>query len=716
MPNDAVNYLRAAVGQGLGMGWGDEAEAWLRSKLKDGKTYEEELKKLNAEYGEFAKRNPKSSAAAELGGGLLPMAASMLIPGAQAAAPVTATRTAGTLARLAANPYVRGAVVGAGTGAVSGAGSARPGERGTGAVVGGTVGTVVGAGAPVVIRGAGTGARWLRDRLAPTEETVTTRATQKVNRALSEAGMTPAEVEAKVAADRARNIPSTVANTNPALVDLAETVAQRSGPSGRRVEETLGRQTLGSRERTYAQTREAMKPGDFYADEQRIIQDLRDSSGPAYKAAYAVGEVDDPMIMEMLQLPQFKSAWGTARQIAEADAAAAKVKAMRSGEPFDEKDFKLRDVYSITRDMETGAPIGVEVTGTVPDVRTLDYMKRALDAQISAGYKSDNAATVASANAYKDLRNALRDRTKEVVPEYANALNNFKGEMEILDAMRAGMNDFRKMDHEQIIRLTKDLSPSELEAFKTGVVRNIYGMIMTPSGNINAAQRVIGAPEMQAKLQPLFESPAQFNLFKSALEREAQLFQQSNRILGGAATGRRTQARERFEEGPGVGQVVGDAIVGGFGSSLTNLAARVARSATMTDDVADKVAQLLMSSEPAEVAAAVKLLEQYNQKAARSASALSKAETGAIMGTVSASQLAPPGPEANIESPEPLGAPTPATGPSIEADIKAETPRPAVAAPVVPTAPAAAPKLEGPSIEADIAAELEAERRAKEKR
>lgn len=268
------------------------------------------------------------------------------------------------------------------------------------------------------------------------------------------------------------------------------------------------------------------------------------------------------------------------------------------------------------------------------------------------------------------------------------------------------------------------MSAAEKDAFKTGVVRDIYSTIMNPSSNINAAQRVIGSPEMAAKLQPLFDSPSQFSLFKSALEREAQLFQQSNRILGGAATGRRTQARERFEEGPGVGQVVGDAIMGGFTGSLTNLAARVARSATMTDDVADKVAAMLMSTEPAEVAAAVKLLEDYGAKATRSAANLSRGETGVIMGTVSSGQPAPPGPEASLQTD--LAAPPAAgsqTGPDIEADIAAEAkrgqpaevpaeparprnvPGPAMTAPATPA---------GPDIEADIQAEIEAERRARQ--
>ncbi len=714
---DTANYFRAALGQGLGMGWGDEAEAWLRSKLPGGKTYEEERDKINREYGEFARRNPVSSAATEFAGGVLPMVATYVATpftgGAAApAAAATTARTAGALSRLATNPYVRGALVGTGTGAVAGAGSAQPGERGRGAVTGGTVGAVVGGGAPVVIRSAGAGGRWLRDRLAPTEETVTTRATEKVNRALQEAGLTPAEVEARVAADRARGIPATVANVDPALVDLAETVAQRSGPSGRRVEQTLGRQTAGTRERTYAQTRGALQPGDFYAEEQALVESLRRRADTLYDEAYAVGSVRDPRITAALEDPQFKSFYDRAREIADREALAAKLR----GE--DPAKFKLEEIYVVD-------PDGNARLVGVPDVRTLDYIKRGIDATIERGFKGEGMST-AEANSLKDLRrvfvNAIDEATTDPrtgVSPYRAARAEYAGDMEVLDAMRTGMNDFRKLDHEEVMKMIAGMSQAEKDAFKTGVVRDIYSTIMNPSGNINAAQRVIGSPEMAAKLQPLFDSPAQFNLFKSALEREAQLFQQSNRILGGAATGRRTQARERFEEGPAVGQVVGDAITGGFGGSLTNLAARVARSATMTDDVADKVATMLMSSEPAEVAAAVKLLEDYSVKSARSAANLSRGETGAIMGTVISGQPAPPGPEGeglNLT----IDQPADMSGPSIEADIAAELQRaqPNTAAPArprnVPGPAMTAPASAGPSIEADIAAEIEAERRARQ--
>lgn len=670
--NPYVGAARATLGQGLGMGWGDEAEAWLRSKLSGSKGYETELSKINQEYAQYSKENPFVAPALEFTGGAAPALAAMLATPATGGA--TAPVATSALARLAANPYVRGAVTGGVTGAVSGAGSAQPDERGSGAATGAVVGTVVGGGAPAVIRGSGAAAQWLRDRLAPSEATVTKSAVGKVSRAINESGMTPQQIEQKVVQDRARNIPSTIANADPALVDLAETVAQRSGPSGRLVEKKLGEQTAGARERTYAQTRKGIKSGDFYADEQKMVADLRKQANTLYDDAYAFGDVDDPRIIDALKNPRFQDFWGKARSIADTEAQAAKLR----GE--DPSKFALPEIYKPSGKFDANGNEVLELA-KLPDVRTLDYIKRGIDATIEAGYKSAQGMSSAEANALKQLRNvyvnAIDEATGGAKSPYLKARQAYSGDMEVLDAMRAGMNDFNKLDHEQVIDMISKMGGAEKEAFRTGVVRDLYSKIMDPSGNINAAQRIIGSPEMQAKLQPLFDSPAKFEMFKSALEREAQLFQQSNRILGGAATGRRTQARERFEEGSGVGTAVADAVSGGFWGSLTNMAARIARSANMTDEVAEKVGKLLMSSDPHEVAAAVKLIEQYDVKAAAGAKRLGKGETGAIMGTTTAFPPSPIDPNAPVENVEtapdmpniPGGR---LIGPDIDADIEAD--------------------------------------------
>jgi hypothetical protein len=671
--NALVGGTRAAVGQGLMMGWGDEAEAWLRSKLGEGE-YKDLVNKIRKEYGAYSDEYPVSSALAEFGGGALPGVAAMFVPGGQAAGATQLAATTGSaLTRLAARPITKSVAAGTTTGTIAGAGSATEDSRGSGAVTGGVLGGGLGLAVPVGMRTTGNVKNWLMDRLFPSETKTTQRAAQKMTEAMGESGVTTKDIQRRMAQDKKMGVPSTVANVDPALADLAETVAQRTGRGTRKVEKTLSQQQAGAKERTYQQVRKGLQPDDFYGEEERLISDLRTKSAPAYKAAYAVGEVNDPQIMEMLALPQFKGVWSTARSIADADAAAAKVNAMRSGQPFDPDEFKLRDVYSVKYDPKTGAPVDVDVTGTVPDVRTLDYMKRALDAQITAGYKSDNAATLASANAYKDLRNALRDRTKEVVPEYEAALQTYKGDKEILDALRAGYSDFNKLDHEEVIRLVSDMSPAEKEAFRTGVVRDLYGKMFNTSRNINAAA-LFESPELKAKMQPLFDNPAQFRLFQAATERESQLFKQANQILRGSQTGKRTAMREKFEDtGENITQAAAQAVTGGWTSSLTGMVSRALYKTTMTEDMADKLSGMLMSKSPQEVAAAVKILEDYAQKAAPRAANITRREVGATTGASISALPAPTADQKMADIDEETIAPI--TGPDIEIDIEKDMER-----------------------------------------
>ena len=666
----ARNTTRALLGQGLGMGWGDEAEAWLRSKLPGGKTYKQEKAKIDKDYAQYSRKHNVLAPVAEFTGGVLPTVAAVIGTGftGGGAAPVaaaTGVRTLGALGRIVANPYVRGAVTGAVTGGISGAGSAKEGERVQGATTGAIIGGATGTALPVVLRTGRAGSQWLRSRLASSDGAVDSQAAQKVNRALQQQNMTPEQAAIKVAEDKAMGVPSTLANTGKRTVALTEVLAQRPGTAPEIVENALEGQRLGARERTYGQVRQAISPGDFYGEETKMVEQLRRQADTLYDKAYEFGAVNDGRIQDVLQHPRFQGFYNKAREIADTEAMSARLR----GE--DPAKFQLAEIYTVD-------PNGVATLTKVPDVRTLDYIKRGIDATIDAGFRGQGMST-AEANALKDLRkvfvNTIDEATGGVDSPYFKARQVYSGDMEVLDAMRKGMDDFNKLDHEEIIRLVKDMTPTEKEAFRTGAVRNIYGRIMSPSQNINAAQRVIGAPEMQAKLQPLFDSPEKFDLFKAALERESQLFQQSNQILGNSATFRRQAANAEFNEND-AGAFVGDMISGGgFYNSITNAAARLARSAQMSDEVAGKTAKLLMSSDPADVAAAVRLLEDEAAKAIPREVNFVAGELGAITGT-SAAFPSPPmdesAPVANIE--QDLSAENAAgsniSGPSIEADIQ----------------------------------------------
>jgi hypothetical protein len=442
---------------------------------------------------------------------------------------------------------------------------------------------------------------------------------------MKESNLTPQQIEQMMVRDRAMGVPSTVANVDYAMADLAEAVAQRTGKGTRKVEKTLSQQKAGSRERTYQQVAKGLKPGDYYADEAKLVQDLRNKAGTMYDEAYAWGDVDDPKIMRALTRPELQSAFKTARDIAEAQKSLAIIR----GE--DPSKFDLPELYMPSgKFTESGAEV-LELK-RLPDVRTLDFMKRALDAQIKAGYASDNAAVKANTATMKEIRNEIRDTLKDAVPPYKKALSEYGGDMEVINAMRSGMDDFGKLDSEQVIKMVAGMSNAEKDAFRTGVARRIYGQMFDTSQNRNAASNIINNVETMSKLQPLFDDPAHFRLFQTALEREAQLFQQANKILGGSQTAKRGAMREALDEGPGVGEAVANAVTGGFWPSLTSMAARVARSSTLSPQVADKLSDMLMAKNPSEVAAVVKFLEQYEKGLAPKAVRSTAAERGAVMG------------------------------------------------------------------------------------
>lgn len=649
MADKLVGAARAALGQGLAMGWGDEAEAWLRSKLGQG-AYEQNLAKIRQEYGEYSKESPFTSGALEFAGGAAPGVAAMMIPGGQPAGAAQLQRsTMGALGRMAG--------LGGLTGAVSGAGAAKEGERLSGAGQGAVLGTAVGAAAPIVLRGAGAGLKWAADRIAPTEARIQGRAAEKLNIALRESDLQPQDIATKLAQDRAMRVPSVTANVSPALADLAEAVAQRTGSGARKVEKALTEQKAGARERTYSQVKRGLQPGDYYADEQKLVQDLRDRAKTLYDNAYAHGSVDDPRINTVLKDPEFAGFFNKAKEIANKEAMAAKLR----GE--DPSKYQLQEIYQLARD-----PAGnTIVVGTkVPDVRTLDYMKRGIDATIDNLYSTGRSA---EATALRDLRKQFVNAIDENVPAYAQARGAYAGDLEVIDAMRSGLADFGKLDHEQVVKLVAGMSQAEKEAYRTGVARNLYSKVMDPSGNFNAAQRIIGSPEMQTKLQPLFDSPGQFNLFKNSLEREAQLFGQANKVLGGSQTGKRMQMREQLEESGDIGQAIGQAVSGNFWQSLTGLTMRTIGKASINEKTASKMADMLMSKDPNEVAAVVQLLEKQAAGAPPRALAAGAAEAGATTGTASAiwPTPSPEGVVSDIESD--VNAQPAAGGPDIEADI-----------------------------------------------
>lgn len=605
--------LRAFGEQGLGMGWGDEAEAWLRSKLGDD-SYEQNLKQINQEAGQFSKEHPVLAPSLEFAGGAAPLAASYLIP---AAAPVTTARTLSTLAKLTENPYVRGAVTGAGTGAIAGSGAAEPDSRMEGGIGGATLGAGLGATIPAAIRGGSGLVDYAKQRINPSEDLINRAALEKMSGALEQSDMLPHHIASRLSKDTRMGVPSVVANTDQSLADLAQAVAQRTGKGARTIENELIGQKLGARERTFGQVSKGLEPGDYYSDLESIQNAMRTKAAPHYDAAYATGEVTDPTVLSFLDRPQFKQGLSEAKHLMEAEG-------------------RSLNTTSVLDDQ--GNVIGETLH---PTVENLDHVKRGIDALID---KETDATTGKVSNlgrVYIKEKNKFLSALDQAVPEYGTARSVFKGDAELQDAMRSGLKDWKQMHHEQVSKAVGDMSEGEKDAFRTGVSRQLYGEIMNPSNNMNAAQRIIGSPETQQKLEPLFDNKGQYDLFKNALQRESQLFNQSNKILGGSATSKNQQMRQALEQDTGMGEHIADAVSGGWPSALSKMVTSAIRNTQMTEKTAAKLADMLMEKDPHKVAAAVKMLEDYASEAAPKLQNLKAAEAGTIGGANAAIYPAP---------------------------------------------------------------------------
>ena len=132
------------LAQGITLGFGDEAEAYVRSTFT-GEDRDALLKEIRGDIKTFARARPALATGLEVGGAILPS----LVPAGLVARGALAGAKAGGLGRTA----LQGAKYGAAEGAVAGfgAGEGGLGSRLESAAMGGAVGGTLGAAAPFAV-------------------------------------------------------------------------------------------------------------------------------------------------------------------------------------------------------------------------------------------------------------------------------------------------------------------------------------------------------------------------------------------------------------------------------------------------------------------------------------------------------------------------------------------------------------------------------------
>ena len=603
-----------AVGQGLGLGFGDEAIARVRSKM-EGRPYEEVVKEEREAYQRFQEKNPFTALGTELVSGIVPTVGMAFIPGAGTPGAVmgasrmgmAASKLAQYMPKFMTGSMGKAAGTAAATGAVAGAGSAVEGERGSGAASGGVTGAVLG---PTVAKGiqlGGQGVKAVKNAFRPSPGAVEQRATNKVLEAMGRDEMDPTSLRAKMQADQKLGVQSTILDATPSLSTLGEAVVTRPGPGRKILGTGLNERLEGGREAAASRALKDIGKGvDYTAQEDKLVGTLRSNANKLYDNAYAHGSVDDTRILKVLEDDTFKKAFKEAQAISSKEARAAELR----GE--DASRFKLNDIYDLDKD---GNMMSV---GKIPDVRTLDYIKRGIDALIDKGYKGEGMGK-AEANALKDLRKAYIGVIDENVPEYAAARAKYAGDMEVLDALRMGRTDYLspKMLPNEAKKLVDSMSEAERDALRAGVAQSLLTKVMDSPQQINAAQRIIGAPATRKRLEALFQDPNEYKVFEAALTRESELFRNAQDIVRGSRTANKTEALKDLKAGNGIFDIAGEAVdiaAGSPGSVVGRVLKYLQARTTLDEKTAGEVAKMLKSGTTQEVDDTLKRLESSSAK------------------------------------------------------------------------------------------------------
>jgi hypothetical protein len=640
-----------AVGQGLG-GVGDEAEAGVRSVF--GADYDTTLEDIRRKYAAYQSERPIEATGIQAGTGLgtallagplikstkalpyvsralkaaAPVANKVrsLFPAARTAAPGFASRVPSIAARTemqaaeaaakrsallrAAEVSATGGAMGAATGFAGGEGGFenRVGEAETG----GILGTLGGAAVPLVAGGGRYVADVYRNTIGNMPESlVMNKAQDIILNALNRAGTSAKDVYKRALLDQRYGITPVLAHGNPELAALAETAALVPSTGRKNLLETVIRQQKDTPGRVKGTIQATVKSPDYFATEDTLINNLKTSSKPYYKTAYEHGEVNDLDLNALLENDEVKKAFVEAQKLNKNFAAGVKT-------PAEKAEFTLKPIFDPVLDVQ-GNLVGANITGVKPDVRTLDFIKRRLDTKIRGlekGLGSDDKAQAAS---LKPLRDALRERMKEIVPGYKEALAQFRGDSEVAEALEKGLKDVPNMRFQEVQKLWKESSPGERAALKTGFMQRLIQPMEDATGSRNVAQAYMGE-NWDRKMRTILE-PKEYLILKNALTRESELFTQRSAITGGSATMRRAAGKADFDKMVEGGDIAGavDMITspGKMTKYTLDLLGRLKR-ANASDAVYDRVSNMLATKTPAEIETVLRgLLNRAPQRAAQ---------------------------------------------------------------------------------------------------
>ena len=507
-----INYIDDAVrsiASGATFGWADEFAAKMDELTGRGGTYDQNIKKERAKDAQ------------------IPI--TIQLPGEIAGAVGTTVLTAPlaafkAMASVSASlpQWMRFAAIGAGEGALAGAGNATEGNRAAGAATGAAIGAPIGAVAPSVVRGVQSMAGGIRNAVRPESG-----AAADIGRAMVRDGVNSSDLAAGMAAANAdRAGVATLSDVGGENIrGLTERIANTPGAGRSQVIPAL----------TERQTSQLSRLSDDLASltgtrqtamqaAEDVVRERAARAAPLYQAAYDAGDVAvwSPGLERLSSSPTVKNAMQGAVRVWQDNAIADGFGAMNPGAMVD-RGGRLSFLNG-------QVPV-------FPNIQFWDYTKRIIDDQVGAALR---AGENQKARTLTRLSQTLRSELDTAVPQYRAAREAWAGPSSYLNAIEEGRGVLNKsVSAEEFGATFRRLSASEQEAYRIGAVSSIVSKMGNDPAKLADLTKYLRAPEVRAKISAMMPTPEAAQAWQRRLDFEVRSSEMTGRALGNSATARR---------------------------------------------------------------------------------------------------------------------------------------------------------------------------------
>jgi hypothetical protein len=564
----AVNYIRGNGPTGIG------------------ENYQQRKAQMDAEKAAYERDNPTKAFTGEVAGGLMTGGfGGKFIQGAK-----SLMGTAG-----------RSALIGGGIGGAQGFASTDGNleDREKGAVIGAGTGAVLGGILPPVFA---TTRALAKSATAPIRSLADPKsfAAKKVAEALARDNMSMARVGNRLASNSAIKGDLSVADVAGGnTADLLRVAADMPSKARRSLEQQIEYRQDNQLSRLQSDIGDAFgNPEAFHKTTENVVLSRKSAAKPLFDTAFQTPTPYTVNLENVLNRPLTK-------QLVER----ARIAAANRGENF-------KNIFvNVSQDGSATARRVIDTQGLHRVKMTIDEMMSALKKGQPTGLDNANMRDLTILK--KDLLSAMDNQP------YKQALSQYAGDSAMANALDDGFENGLKLDPEMIRKTLSNLSNAEQELWRLGFSRSISDMLRDTGRNGTNRADILMSPKIMQRINAASPDAASRRELMQKVKLEQRMYRTRNTVTGNSKTARfLAQSDEAGVDAQNAQDIIGagkDVLQGNVvGAAIKFLGRAKNRASGLSPAVADEVIRLLTTRKPADLIAAQRLIKRAQVRLERS--------------------------------------------------------------------------------------------------